>query len=373
MNSNRWFADDATVVDRVLRHIDQRTTDVADRCWREPVANYRCADRLAAEQALMRRYPTPFCPSAALPEPGSYLARDAAGTPLVAVRGDDGTVRVFRNACRHRGVQVAAGQGCAQAFTCPYHGWTYGLDGRLRAIPHERGFPELEKTARGLVPVTSREVGGLVFVIQDQPAAEAMPEEPPDLLPPVFRLLSADSIEVAANWKLFAESFLEGYHIRATHAQTFYPVQFDNLNVVEHAGRCSRITFPYRAVDKLRDAPVGTNRVDGKLTYLYHLFPSVMLATFPGRRVLVVLEPLDPGRTLQFSYTLTDRDPDTPTAGHTVRDGLDFVDAGAREDREVVASAQRGLASGANGFLEFGLFEGAIVHFHRNLHELLDP
>jgi phenylpropionate dioxygenase-like ring-hydroxylating dioxygenase large terminal subunit len=222
------------------------------------------------------------------------------------------------------------------------------------------------------VPVAAREAGGLVFVTQDAPAQEASPDFLPELLPPGFRLLSSSSQEVAANWKVFAEGFLEGYHIRATHGDTFYPVQFDNLNVIEHAGRCSRVTFPYRAVNKLRNVPAGEYDVDGKLTYVYHLFPNVMLATFPGRRVLVVLEPLDLGRTLQISYTLTDRDPVAPTKGHTVREGLDFVDAGASEDREVVASAQRGLASGANEFIEFGLFEGAIVHFHRNLHELLD-
>jgi len=82
---------------------------------------------------VFRRQPTLFCPSAALPDPGSYLARDAAGTALLAVRGRDGRVRVFRNACRHRGVQVAEGEGCRTAFVCPYHQWVYGLDGCLRS------------------------------------------------------------------------------------------------------------------------------------------------------------------------------------------------------------------------------------------------
>lgn len=371
MSDHTGFADDASVVAQVLSHIDNRTTDVAPQGWREPVVNYLSTERLSAELKLFRRFPTPLCPSIALPEAGSYLTRVATGTPLLAVRGDDGVVRVFRNACRHRGAQVASGSGCANAFTCPYHAWTYALDGRLRAIPHEQGFPDLEKDTHGLVPVHAEERGGCVFVTQE-PAGERLPQWMPELLPPHFRLLDTTELTVAANWKIFAEGFLEGYHIRGTHPETFYPVQFDNLNVIETSGRYSRVTFPYRSVNKLRDTPPEHRSAEGTLTYVYHLFPNVMLATFPGRRVLVVLEPVDLGHTRQISYTLTDRDPDSDAGGSAVREGLDFVNAGAQEDREVVASIQRGMASGANEVYEFGRFEGAIVHFHRNLHELLE-
>lgn len=368
---NRPFADDATVIARVLAHIDRKTTDVAPGGWREPVANYRDPDRFRAEIDLLRRYPVPFCPAAALPEPGSYVARSAAGVPLLVVRGDDGRVRAFRNACRHRGAQVAAGHGCARAFACPYHAWTYALDGRLRAVPHEHGFPDLDKATHGLRPVTAEERHGLVYVTQESPL-ESPGGPAPAPIPDGYRLLSQSEQDVAANWKIFAEGFLEGYHIRATHTETFYPVQFDNLNVIETSGRNSRVTFPYRAVHKQRTRPEAERSADGSLTFVYHLFPNVMVATFPGRLVMVVLEPLDPGRTRQISYTLSDRGLEASAAGPTLAQGLDFVDAGTREDRAVVESIQRGLDSNANDSFEFGLFEGAIRHFHRNLHTLLD-
>ena len=116
--------DDQSVAQRVLDHIANRTTDVGQEVWREPVENYRSEARLAAEiEQILKRSPTPFCPSAALPEVGSYVAREAAGTPIVVVRGPDGKVRAFRNACRHRGMQVASGAGCTRAFVCRYHGW----------------------------------------------------------------------------------------------------------------------------------------------------------------------------------------------------------------------------------------------------------
>src|SRR5260221_6560672 len=113
--------DDQSVAQRVLDHVAAGTTDTGEEVWREPVANYTSPGRLAAELALLRRLPVPFCPSAALPEKRSYVARDAAGLPLLAVRGADGKVRGFRNACRHRGTQVASGTGCANGVVWPYH------------------------------------------------------------------------------------------------------------------------------------------------------------------------------------------------------------------------------------------------------------
>src|SRR6266545_5089671 len=163
METATQLADDAAVIQRVLDHIDNRTTDLARSSWREPVENYRSEERFAAELELLRRQPVGFCPSAALAGPGSFVAREAAGTPVIAVRGRDGVVRAFLNACSHRGAQVACeSTGCAKAFGCPYHGWTYGLDGGLRGIPHDNGFPDLDKRDGGLMPLHATERGGVV-------------------------------------------------------------------------------------------------------------------------------------------------------------------------------------------------------------------
>ena len=285
------LSDDPSVVQRIFDHIDHQTTDLSEGTWREPVENYRSQERFAGELGLvLRRYPTPFCPSAALPETGSYVARDAAGTPILAVRGSDGRVRAFRNACRHRGTQLVGGAGCEKAFVCRYHGWTYGLDGRLHHVPHEHGFPGLDKSTRGLVPVDTVELQGIVFVTQEEPAlTDTNLDQLPPLIAPGLRLEQTVEQEARANWKILVEGFLEGYHIRSTHAQTFYPVQFDNLNVVEGFGRNNRVTFPYRAINKLRAIPPADRSADGKLTYVYHLFPNVMVATFPGRIFMTVL------------------------------------------------------------------------------------
>jgi phenylpropionate dioxygenase-like ring-hydroxylating dioxygenase large terminal subunit len=359
--------DDQSVAQRVLDHIARGTTDRGAEVWREPVENYRSPQRLAAELELFRRSATPFCPSAALPEKGAYVAREAAGTPIVAVRGADGEVRAFRNACRHRGMQVTTGTGCAQAFVCRYHGWTYALDGRLDYIPHEQGFPGLDKSRHGLVPLAATERFGLVFVTQQEPS---LPDDSlasmTKVIAPEQRLFRAGESDVEANWKLLLEGFIEGYHIRTTHPKTFLPYGFDNLNLIDLFGRNSRVTYPFQRIRKLAEVVPAERRVEGKLTYVYQLFPNVVITVLSRHTNLVILEPLGVDRTRMITYALTN-DAGDEAMSDAKRDA-DFVGTtGAAEDRAVVCAIQRGLASGANDAFTFGHFESAIVHFHRTL------
>jgi phenylpropionate dioxygenase-like ring-hydroxylating dioxygenase large terminal subunit len=362
--------DDQSVAQRVLDHIANGTTDVGQEVWREPVANYRSKERLAAEiERILRRSPAPFCPSAALPEAGSYVAREAAGTPIVVVRGADGKVRAFRNACRHRGMQVASGTGCARAFVCRYHGWTYNLEGRLRHIPHEEGFPGFDKEAHPLVPVVASERFGLVFVTQDSPTlGDDSLAGLARLIGPDQRLFATAEREFEVNWKILLEGFIEGYHIKSTHPESFLPYGFDNLNVIDLFGRHSRVTYPFQRIKKLAKVPAQERRVEGLLTYVYHLFPNVLITVLSRHTNVVILEPLAIDRTRQITYTLTNGGGDDPEALAEARRDAEFVGTtGATEDRAVVQAIQRGLGSGANDAFTFGKFESAIVHFHKTL------
>ena len=220
---------------------------------------------------MLRSYPSVYLPSAALPNPGDHVERVSFGVPLFAVRGRDGRARVFRNACRHRGMALVEGPGCAQALVCRYHGWTYRLDGTLSHVPHADAFPDLDMPARGLVEVDSREVDGLIVIgpLQSHRARKRrMPQWPPwptaahgaTSCCPRPRLVAVRPALRAMNWKVLVEQFLEGYHIRTTHKDTFYPIQYDDLNVVEAFGPNTRITFPYKNIERLRDRPESTWR-----------------------------------------------------------------------------------------------------------------
>jgi phenylpropionate dioxygenase-like ring-hydroxylating dioxygenase large terminal subunit len=355
--------DEQAVAHAVLDHIAAGTTDMGPSPWREPVANYLDADRLAVEQRMLSSRATVFCPSAALAEPGAFAARGA----LVVARGTDGRVRALRNACRHRGMEVARGTGCTKAFVCPYHGWTYGVDGHLRHVPHEDGFPDVDRDARGLVEVASTERNGLVFVAPDGRDAEpAFVNEIGDLIGPDLEYLGAREQIEPANWKILAATFLEGLHIRFLHRDTFFPLQYDNLNVVEHFGPNSRVTFPFRNIERLADRPVEQWSIGHRVTFVYHLFPNAIVATFPTQRLLFILEPLAVDETRMTTYAFS-TDP-----SQTAPAGPDLLLDGGREDFDAARSVQRGLTSGANDFLEFGLFESAIRHFHVHLDEAVE-
>jgi choline monooxygenase len=366
--TKQLLADDVEIVHRVLAHIDAGTTDEG-KCWREPVQNYVDPARFADELKLLRSIPSVFIPSVAIPNPGDHVERIAFGVPLFAVRDGD-RARVFRNSCRHRGMALIEGAGCSRALVCPYHGWTYRLDGSLAHVPHVGGFPSLDMASRGLVEVASHEVDGLVVIDgldTDDRTAAALTDGSAwrDKLSPAKRLFYTQSTVRAMNWKVLVEQFLEGYHIRSTHRETFYPLQYDNLNIVEAFGPNSRITFPYRNIERLRDRPESAWTVGARVTFVYHLFPNVMLATFPDQVIAVVIDPVDIDHSTVTTYGMANSrvvNHNAPTGG-----GRSLLDQGALEDNAMSAGVQLGLSARANEFVEFGRHESAIGHFHATL------
>jgi len=369
---------DAELLDHILNHIDNGTTDLGDEDWFEPVENYTSPLRFDAERRLMRRLPIPFCPVAALPNAGSYVARASAGVPLVVVRGLDGSIRAFRNACRHRGMQLADGSGCTKIFRCNYHGWAYRLDGRLEYVPHEHGFPELDKNSNGLVPVHEVEIrSGLVFITQDEPVGLGALDSLPDLLTENQVLFdSSESVE-DINWKLTAEGTLEGYHIKPTHPESFYPYGYDNLNVIETQGPNSRVCFPFRRIEKLRDAPRENLSLDRMVTLVHRIFPFTSINQLSQHCHVSFAEPESATRTRYFNYKFTLPKPNGSAAteeelARAKKDAAFLSDTGNQEDAKVVSDIQAAMSSGANTHYRFGRFESAIHHLHSNLARYLE-
>ena len=369
---------DAELLDHILNHIDNGTTDLGDEDWFEPVENYTSPLRFDAERRLMRRLPIPFCPVAALPSAGSYVARASAGVPLVVVRGLDGSIRAFRNACRHRGMQLADGSGCTKIFRCNYHGWAYRLDGRLEYVPHEHGFPDLDKNSNGLVPVHEVEIrSGLVFITQDEPVGLGALDSLPDLLTENQVLFdSSESVE-DINWKLTAEGTLEGYHIKPTHPESFYPYGYDNLNVIETQGPNSRVCFPFRRIEKLRDAPRENLSLDRMVTLVHRIFPFTSINQLSQHCHVSFAEPESATRTRYFNYKFTLPKPNGSAAteeelARAKKDAAFLSDTGNQEDAKVVSDIQAAMSSGANTHYRFGRFESAIHHLHSNLARYLE-
>ena len=365
---------DQAVFERVFNHIDNSTTDLGERVWREPADNYYSQERFDAEIAMLKRLPVAYCPSAALPDKGSYIARSSAGTPLVVVRGLDGVVRAFINACRHRGMQVASGRGCSRAFVCPYHAWTYNLEGNLKHIPGQEGFPGVDPEQHGLVEVSAREKGGIVYVMQKGEITEDMLEDCLDYFSPEQQMFETEEMVDEANWKILNETLMEGYHIKSLHSETFYPYGLDNINLVEIYGANSRVTYPFRRIEKMRDVAPDQRRIDGLVTSVYLVFPTASVSVLSKHTNLAILEPLSPTGSRWVLYRMVNRavdGKDIPLE-EAQRDALFVGDSGQIEDREAARAIQQSVSSNGNTHFTFGHFESAIVNFHQHLAKYLD-
>jgi len=170
-----------------------------------------------------------------IPHPGDFSVYDILDQSVIVVRQDDGGVAAFHNACRHRGVRLADGQGsCGDCFVCPFHGWSYGRDGRNVGVPRKKAF-SAHNVAEGETDLTRVQCdtwGGCAWINLD-PAAPPLRES----LEPVATILDAWQVEsmraewwyacrLPVNWKLAMEAFQEQYHVLVTHPQLAIPERF---------------------------------------------------------------------------------------------------------------------------------------------------
>lgn len=338
-----------------------------------PVAHYLDAARLARERAaLFRRLPIPLAASAELSGPGATLARELDGVPLLLARGDDGSVRGLLNACRHRGTRLLREDCRKKAYVCPYHGWTYGLDGHLLHIPHAAAFPTLDPLAHGLVPVHAEERHGLVWVSLDAAAPDpathlgAADEELAALSLATHTVARRVTSEQRGNWKMLLEAFLEGYHIRTLHRSTIYPFFLDSRGVAERVGLHVRHASARRtALEPPRGG--GARRPLRELaTYAYVLFPCTVLIVHPDWTSHVVVQPLAPDRFLWSHAQLLPEPPATEEAAAHFARSFALIEESVfqREDLFAIAEMQAGLATGANSVLTFGRLEAPALWLH---------
>jgi phenylpropionate dioxygenase-like ring-hydroxylating dioxygenase large terminal subunit len=301
-----------------------------------------------------------------LDQPG-YFASELGRTPVVVTRDRDGVIRGFLNVCRHRGFPLAEGEACRETLQCPYHAWTYGLDGRLRAAPRSEEEPEFPRDELGLVPVAVGTWGPFVFANagpQPEPLEQAlgsMPARVAELGLDVGALVhhSRWESELAANWKIVCENFLECYHCQVAH-----PGFAEAIDVSAEAyalgaeGRLATQHGPPR-----EGGPAALD-LSGELprSQFHFLWPNLTVNILPGHPNISIgpVVPRGPERTYRFLDYFFGRDVEQAW----VEDLLAFDGQVGREDRALVEGVQRGAGSGA---LERGVLlarsEQLIGHF----------
>ncbi len=235
---------------RLADHVRNKTTDQAEGNWQEPVENYADEELFRAEvETMFKRIPLPLALSCELPEKNSYKAIEAVGLPVVITRDAKGEVHAMLNVCRHRGALICAeGTGTSRALTCPYHAWSYGMDGELRGIYGESTFGDFDKSERNLVQLPVVEVAGLIFVCLT-PGLEMDIDGWLGDFKPVLEGLKLDELHLFSsrmmpgpNWKVVIEGYLEGYHFASLHPNTVF-----KTNLSQHR-RSSTATAPHERV-----------------------------------------------------------------------------------------------------------------------------
>ena len=311
------------------------------------------------------------------PEPGTFFTAHSGRTPVVVTRARDGELRAFLNVCRHRGFPLAEGAGRRETLQCPYHAWTYGLDGALRAAPRSEEIAELERCRLGLVSVALGTWGPFVFVNtgpDPEPLDDAlgsMPAQVAELGLDVDDLVFYTRWEATleANWKVVCENFLECYHCSVAHPQL---AELLDVSVDAYAlstdGRLSSQHGPARETARTR------MHLDGELprSQFHFLWPNLGVNIFPGRPNISIgpMVPLDPGRTYRFlDYFFG-----SGTEQAWIDELMRFDDQVGIEDRALVEGVQRGIASGAleHGYL-MGRSERLIGHFQALTRDALEP
>lgn len=332
-----------------------------------------------------------------VPEPGNFIRREVevANASLLIVRGKDGQIRAFHNVCSHRGTQlVEADSGRQSNFSCPYHRWTFGTDGRLLSAPDFERF-HVDKADCSLARVAVEVCAGLIFVSfaeQPVPLREYLGElaDRMEALPVARATTFTEYVyDIEANWKLVYDNFQENYHLRFIHPQSsgsgtgpenpfgyaagfgFYGLHRTQMIWINPAAPppAPTVVAGFRRVmesAQRKDLPL----TGGNMEY-FALFPNFFMLGSQTSPFSHVIYPIDAARSrgvIRLYWVGEDADASERFAREYAMASVRDVHA---EDRNVIVAGQKGLSSGALEHIHFQTQEALCRHLYRTIEAMI--
>lgn len=331
-----------------------------ERAWTAPASWYVEPEFQALErERVFRSNWIAVARTEAVAAPQSYVAGELCGAPWVVVRDAEGELRAFHNVCRHHATAVAEGSGRCEQLVCAYHGWTYDLDGALRSAPQLGRVEDFRREDFGLKPLAVTSWRKLVYVHFGTPTHEPADElralsHELDLLDSLgLRFVERKRYELDCNWKVYVDNYLDGgYHVPHLHGGLDA-----SLDMAQYENEL------FESYNVQRCPGARDQRVGQKALYAW-LYPNLMINRYGQMLDVNRVLPLAPDRcAVEFEwYAAPEVD------GATLARWLGDSERVQREDEDVCASVQRGLASGAYDRGRYAQREAPMHHFHCLLH-----
>lgn len=360
---------------RLLERVISNTTDEAATMMTESSEVFLCKDRLQREREQFFLNTPQVVGFAGELTPGSYKTLMVLDVPIVITRDEQGLLRAFINACAHRGSPVASGCGQKKRMTCPYHGWSYGLDGSLAGRPKEEAFDKAGFET-SLTPLAVSDKAGLLVVAANPDISQKIVDHYLDDIAPVLTgygfeqglAIETRRLEVAANWKLVAGLSHESYHFATLHRDSLSPMMTAHA-VVDEFGPHTRWAFPFRGIEKLtkQDQAEWPEHLPGVINHT--LFPGTVLVVPPTDAQLIRVEPGKvPGESVVYYSGVCTDSQRMDEARQAYEFGGEIFET---EDLPAAAHCQQGLAAGRSSVV-FGRNEPIVQAWHKRWNTLSD-
>lgn len=355
--------------------------------WSLPAWTYSDPEFFAAE--LERVFAPSWqvvCHENDLPDVGSWHTLDYLGESVIVVRGKDRALRAFTNVCRHRGSRVVDGaSGCAKKLVCPYHAWTYELDGALSGVPGSDGYPGLDKSRHGLAPVSLETWHGFVFVrLKDEGPSVAAMMAPYEAMIAPYRFEELQALGRVTlrprevNWKNVGDNYSDGLHIQVAHpGLTRLFGRSYGVEATEHVDRMwgdmqerPSANWSERAYQNLLP-PVAHLPESSQRHWLYFkLWPNVAFDIYPDQVDFMQWLPVSPTECLirEISYALPDDRREMKAARYLNWRINRKVNA---EDTVLITRVQQGMASRSFTVGPLSEEEVCLRHFCKRMRELI--